>query len=100
MPLMVKDRGEPLNVEPGAVHIMLTLGYRVVAESPTVATNVEQRTVEPAVRNDSPTSPDAPKGNATRAAWREYAESLGVKTEGLTRAQIRDAVAARKADEE
>ena len=34
----------------------------------------------------------APKGNASRAAWRDYADTLGIKTEGMTRADIRDAV--------
>ena len=33
-----------------------------------------------------------PKGNASRAVWRDYAESLGIVTDGLTRAQLREAV--------
>lgn len=35
---------------------------------------------------------DEPKGNASRAAWRDYAVSLGIDVEGLNRAQIRDMV--------
>lgn len=33
-----------------------------------------------------------PRGNASRAAWAAYAESLGVATDGLSRNEIKGAV--------
>ncbi len=47
---------------------------------------------EPSEEPESPTTPTPPAASARIAAWRTYAESVGVDTAGLTKAQIRKAV--------
>ena len=81
-------RGGGRTKAPVKVSVRFPVLPQAVEEEPeTVVVEAEPETVvepEPA--------PGAPKGNASRAAWRDYADSLGIKTGGMTRAEIRDAV--------
>ena len=81
-------RGGGRTKAPVKVSVRFPVLPQAVEEEPeTVVVEAEPETVvepEPA--------PGAPKGNASRAAWRDYADTLGIKTGGMTRAEIRDAV--------
>lgn len=81
-------RGGGRTKAPVKVSVRFPVLPQAVEEEPkTVVVEAEPETVvepEPA--------PGAPRGNASRAAWRDYADSLGIKTGGMTRAEIRDAV--------
>ena len=48
---------------------------------------------EPAAEQGPEGSPSPPAASATRAKWADYAAELGVDTAGLSKAQIRKAVA-------
>lgn len=61
-------------------------GENAVAVVPLGQDEVKER--EPAP-NVAVAGDDVPKGNATRAVWRDYAEGMGIDTDGMTRAEIR-----------
>lgn len=76
-PVIVSVNGSPVVLLPGDV---VPDGVRVSA--PGVVSEPTPSTV----------AGDPPRGNASRAAWAAYAESVGVDPGTLTRNQIKEAV--------
>ena len=90
-------RGGGRTKTPVKVSVRFPVLPQAVEEEPeTVVVEEEPETVvveeEPETVVEPEPAPGAPKGNASRAAWRDYADTLGIKTGGMTRAEIRDAV--------
>lgn len=83
--------GGLVTVDVSKVGRLRAAGWILVEEQPVEpAAPLGAETVESPMQE--PSQSTEPKGNASRAAWRDYADSLGIKTGGMTRAEIRDAV--------
>lgn len=85
MPDMQSPDGEVLSIPSEGVHALRALGW--------VERNAEPVTAAPeggaVVEVDAPA---APKETANRGEWAAYAESLGIESGDLTKAQLREAV--------
>ena len=69
------------------IQAMKACGFRPVATQPITT----PRRDKPAASSNAG---GAPRASATRKAWAEYAETVGVDPDGMTRAQIQAAVGA------
>lgn len=106
MPYMQKDGTTLLVPEsPAAVASMVALGWEMqnrASPSPVPATDqavapstVDGEAVDAEAVNGPVVVPaGAPAGNASRAVWAAYAESLGVEPGDMTRNELKAAVAA------
>lgn len=103
---LTSPKGVRVTIAAGSVEKFLKLGYRKVGASTTVTPEPES-TPEDAPSGESEgegsdsddgesegESPATPNKASSRADWSEYAESRGIGTEGLTKAQIIEAVRA------
>ena len=83
--------GGVMTVDVSKVGRLLELGW-VYDQPPGLVDEVVplgQETVSPVKPPEVTTVEGAPKGNASRAVWRDYAEGMGIDTDGMTRAEIR-----------
>ena len=86
--------GVLVTVDVSKVGRLRATGWILVEEQPVeaVAPLGAETVGSPEAPMQAPAQSTEPKGSASRAAWRDYADTLGIKTGGMTRAEIRDAV--------
>lgn len=102
MALMVSPGNEVLDIPAEGVHAMRALGWELRDPEPRAQKNPkasEPAAEAPAVVAATPdgeppavTATEIPKPYASRGDWARHAASLGVESEGLTKAQIVEAL--------
>lgn len=94
----IRDRGYSAEVDEDTYQALKSHGVLADTEKPEVKVEVKTETEQEAVQSTKKSGPKRPAKSAPVQAWRDYADSRGIKTGGLTRSQIIGAV--KKIDED
>lgn len=98
--LIYPATGIEVTADASNVEGLLAAGFIQTGEpaaDPSPEAEVVEADTDEDVEDTAPSEPAAPALSASRKVWAEYAQSLGLETEGLKRDEIRDLVAEKEA---